>query len=99
MNQFKEKKTDMKTTDLRKYNRGTIGNKGGGRPTKNDEIKLIEELTPLEPAAYQALRKGLERGEFKFVQLFMNYYYGKPKQIQEIKVQEDIPMFQIEVVK
>ena len=29
----------------------------------------------------------------------MNYYYGKPKQIQEIKVQEDIPMFQIEVVK
>jgi len=48
-------------TDLRKYNRGTIGNKGGGRPTKNDEIKLIEQLTPLEPAAYEALKAGLER--------------------------------------
>ena len=89
----------MKNTDLRKYNKGSLGNKGGGRPTKNDEIKLIEELTPMEPAAYQALKAGLERGEFKYVQLFMNYYYGKPKQITEVNVQEDIPMFQIEVVK
>ena len=86
-------------TDLRKYNRGTIGNKGGGRPTKNDEIKLIEQLTPLEPEAYSALKAGLERGEFKYVQLFFNYYYGKPKQITEIQVEEEIPLFQIEVVK
>jgi hypothetical protein len=84
--------------DLRKYNKGTVGNKGG-RPSKIDEIKMIEELSPMEPAAYQALKAGLERGEFKFVQLYMNYYYGKPKQIQEVNVQEDIPMFQIEVVK
>ena len=86
-------------TDLRKYNRGTIGNKGGGRPTKNDEIKLIEQLTPLEPLAYSALKEGLKRGEFKYVQLFMNYYYGKPKQIREIQVKEEMPIFQIEVVK
>ena len=45
------------------------------------------------------LQSGLERGEFKYVQLFMNYYWGKPKQITEVNVQEDIPMFQIEVVK
>lgn len=89
----------MSKTDLRKFNRGTLGNKGGGRPTKLDEIKLIEELTPMEPAAYQALKAGLERGEFKYVQLFMNYYYGKPKQMQEIHIQEDTPLFQIEVVK
>jgi|TARA_B100001063_G_C16406897_1_gene377570 hypothetical protein len=89
----------MKNTDLRKFNKGSLGNKGGGRPTKNDEIKLIQELTPMEPAAYQALKAGLERGEFKYVQLFMNYYWGKPKQITEVNVQEDIPMFQIEVVK
>ena len=85
--------------DLRKYNRGTIGNKGGGRPTKNDEIKLIEQLTPLEPLAYSALKAGLKRGEFKYVQLFFNYYYGKPKQIREIQVEEEMPLFQIEVVK
>ena len=89
----------MKNTDLRKYNKGSLGNKGGGRPSKLDEIKLIEELTPMEPAAYQALKSGLERGEFKYVQLFMNYYWGKPKQITEVNVQEVIPMFQIEVVK
>ena len=86
-------------TDLRKYNRGTIGNKGGGRPTKNDEIKLIEQLTPLEPEAYSALKAGLQRGEFKYVQLFFNYYYGKPKQITEIQLEEEMPIFQIEVVK
>ena len=86
-------------TDLRKYNRGTIGNKGGGRPTKNDEIKLIEQLTPLEPEAYSALKAGLQRGEFKYVQLFFNYYYGKPKQITQIQVEEEMPIFQIEVVK
>ena len=89
----------MKNTDLRKFNKGSLGNKGGGRPTKNDEIKLIQELTPMEPAAYQALKAGLERGEFKYVQLFMNYYWGKPKQITEVHLQEDTPLFQIEVVK
>ena len=86
-------------TDLRKYNRGTIGNKGGGRHTNNDEIKLIEQLTPLEPDAYSALKAGLQRGEFKYVQLFFNYYYGKPKQITEIQLEEEMPLFQIEVVK
>jgi hypothetical protein len=33
------------------------------------------------------------------VQLFFNYYYGKPKQITEIQVEEEMPLFQIEVVK
>jgi len=86
-------------TDLRKYNRGTIGNKGGGRPTKNDEIKLIEELTPMEPAAYQALKKGLERGEFKYVQLFMNYYYGKPKQIYDVEVVAETKQYEVVIRK
>lgn len=86
-------------TDLRKYNRGTIGNKGGGRPKKNDEVKLIEELTPLEPAAYNALKAGLERGEFKYVQLYFNYYWGKPKQMTEVEVKKDVPLFYIDVVK
>ena len=87
----------MKNTDLRKFNKGSLGNKGGGRHTKNDEIKLIKVLSPLEPIAYNALKAGLERGEYKFVQLFMNYYYGKPKQIVEIK--KNTPMFEIEVIK
>ena len=34
----------MKNTDLRKYNKGSLGNKGGGRPSKNDEIKLEKNI-------------------------------------------------------
>ena len=89
----------MKNTDLRKFNKGSLGNKGGGRHTKNDEIKLIQELTPLEPIAYNSLKAGLERGEYKFVQLYMNYFYGKPKTITELEIKEEVPLFQIEVVK
>ena len=53
----------------------------------------------MEPAAYQALKAGLERGEFKYVQLFMNYFYCKPKTITELEIKEEVPLFQIEVVK
>lgn len=53
----------------------------------------------MEPDAYQLLKKGSERGELKYVQLFMNYYYGKPKQIQELTIQEEPQLFQIEVIK
>ena len=53
----------------------------------------------MEPAAYQALKAGLERGEYKFVQLYMNYFYGKPKTITELEIKEEVPLFQIEVVK
>tara|TARA_B100001057_G_scaffold465164_1_gene521046 strand:+ start:606 stop:875 length:270 start_codon:yes stop_codon:yes gene_type:complete len=89
----------MENTDLRKYNRGTLGNKGGGRPTKNDEIKMIQELTPLKPIAYQKLEEGLLRGEFKFVQLYFNYFYGKPKQLIDLEVQPEPKQFEVTIVK
>ena len=49
---------------------------GAGRKAKEDEVKLIEKLTPLEPLAFAALKKGLEEADFKCVQLFYNYYAG-----------------------
>ena len=55
--------------DKRKHNKGTIGNRGG-RPSKADEIKLIEKLTPMAPAAYKAMKEGIDRGDYKFVHLF-----------------------------
>ena len=69
--------------DKRKDNKGTIGNKGG-RPSKADEIKLIERLTPMADAAYDALKKGIDKGDYKFVQLFFAYYAGKPKESKDI---------------
>jgi hypothetical protein len=66
---------------------------GAGRKAKADEINLIEKLTPLEDAAYQALKKGVESGDFKYVQLFYNYYAGKPRETKDITINEDTPLF------
>ncbi len=57
---------------------------GAGRPSKADEIKLIERLTPMAPAAYKALKDGIDKGDYKFVQLFFAYYAGKPKESKDI---------------
>ena len=51
---------------------------GAGRKTKAEEVKLIESLTPLAPKALEALKKGIEDGDFPFVKLFYEYYAGKP---------------------
>ena len=66
---------------------------GAGRKSKADEINLIEKLTPLEDAAYQALKAGVEKGDFKYVQLFYNYYAGKPRETKDITINEDAPLF------
>lgn len=51
---------------------------GSGRKSKAEEVKLIEQLTPLAPAALEALKAGIAKGEFPFVKLFYEYYAGKP---------------------
>jgi hypothetical protein len=66
---------------------------GAGRKAKADELNLIEKLTPLEDAAYQALKAGVEKGDFKYVQLFYNYYAGKPRETKDIHINEDTPLF------
>ena len=66
---------------------------GAGRKPKAEEVALIEKLTPLEPLAFVALMKGLENGDFKYVQLFYNYYAGKPRETKDITINEDIPLF------
>ena len=76
--------------DKRKFNGG---NKNAGRKPKSDEVNLIEKLTPLEDAAFQALKAGVESGDFKFVQLYYNYYAGKPRETRDITINEDLPIF------
>jgi len=66
---------------------------GAGRKPKADELNLIEKLTPLEDAAYQAIKAGVEKGDFKYVQLFYNYYAGKPRETKDITINEDTPLF------
>ena len=78
--------------DLRKNNGG---HPNAGRKTKAEEVKLIERLTPWEPQAYEALKKGIESGEFKFIQMFYHYYAGKPRETKDITLNSEQPLFNI----
>jgi|TARA_R100000781_G_scaffold36838_1_gene26109 hypothetical protein len=74
---------------------GTYGGKrqGAGRKSKSEEVQLIEKLTPLEPLAFEALEQGLKNKDFKYVQLYYNYFAGKPKETKDISINEDKPLF------
>jgi hypothetical protein len=80
--------------DKRKYNGG---HSNGGRKPKAEEVALIEKLTPLEPLAFAALEKGLANGDFKFTQLFYNYYAGKPRETKDITLTNEQPIFNIDL--
>lgn len=55
-----------------------------GRPTKADEVKLVERLSPMDDIAFLKLQQGLNKGDFQFVKLFFEYRYGKPKEKVDI---------------
>jgi hypothetical protein len=79
----------------RRKNNG--GHTTAGRKSKAEEVKLIEKLGALEPSAFMALEQGLERGDFKFVQLFYNYYAGKPRETKDITVTNEQPIFNVDM--
>ncbi len=74
--------------DKRKNNKGTIGNKGG-RPSKAEEQKLIENLTPMNAKALEALKEGLDNKEQWSVKLFFEYFYGKPQQRVDVTTNDE----------
>ena len=74
--------------DKRKNNKGTIGNKGG-RPSKAEEQKLIENLTPMNAKALEALKEGLDNKEQWSVKLFFDYFYGKPQQRVDVTTNDE----------
>jgi hypothetical protein len=53
---------------------------GSGRKSKAEELKLIEKLTPMESEALEALQKGVKKGDFNFLKLYFEYYFGKPSE-------------------
>ena len=82
-------------------NKSNYGGKreNAGRKSKAEEVQLIEKLGVLEPLAFMALEKGLERGDFKFTQLFYNYYAGKPRETKDITVTNEQPIFNIDALE
>ena len=71
------------------------GNKNSGRRPDDINLKIIERLTPLDDKAFKMLREGIEKGDFKFLKLWMNYRFGLPKQQTEIKVNSEQPLFSL----
>jgi len=81
--------------DNRKNNGGHSTKGFAGRKPKCDELAMIEKLTPMLSKAYKALEEGVEAGDFKFVQLYFNYYAGKPKETRDLNVNQEQPIFYI----
>jgi hypothetical protein len=71
------------------------GHKTAGRKPKADEVAMIERLSPMQDKAYAALLKGVEAGDFKYVQLYFNYFAGKPKETRDITLNNEQPIFSL----
>ncbi len=54
--------------------------KGAGRPSKAKEQHLIENLTPFHKDALKALKKAITSEEPWAIKLYMEFFYGKPRQ-------------------
>jgi len=70
--------------DGRKNNKGTKGN-NGGRPTKADEITLIEKMDAIlvPDEAWTALSELVKAKDHNAIKTWLSYRYGMPKQFVE----------------
>lgn len=67
--------------DGRKNNKGTKGN-NGGRPSKADEIALIESMDAIlvPDTAWQALADLVKAKDHNAIKTWLSYRFGMPKQ-------------------
>lgn len=81
--------------DGRKNNKGHKGK--AGRKSKSEELQLIEKLNAHidSDEAIIKLKEMIDDGDFKALQLYMNYMYGKPKETKDVNVTGDVPIFDI----
>lgn len=56
--------------------------KGAGRKPKAEEQKLIEKLQDKigDDKAFDALKNLIAKNDFRAIQLYFNYRFGKPKE-------------------
>ena len=82
--------------DGRKNNRGHKGK--AGRKSKSEELQLIEKLNAHidSDEAIIKLKEMIDDGDFKALQLYMNYMYGKPRETKEINLIGEQPLFNID---
>ena len=72
------------------------GNKYGSR-SKRGQAKITKEikerLSLLEDEVFETLKKGIKTGEFQYIKLWFNYYYGLPKQRTDINITKEEPIY------
>ena len=76
--------------DGRKNNGGHSTKGFAGRKPKADELKLIERLDEVidKDEALQTLAK-MAKKDFRALQLYLNYRWGKPKEKMDITTNEE----------
>jgi hypothetical protein len=81
--------------DRRRNNKGHKGK--AGRKSKSEEMHLIERLDKHidNDEAILLLKKKMDEGDFKALQLYMNYYYGKPKETKDVTINAEQPLFDL----
>ena len=83
--------------DKRKNNGGK--REGAGRKSKSEEMQLIEMLNKHidKDEAIKVLKSKIDEGDFKALQLYMNYMYGKPKETKDVTINAEQPLFNIDL--
>lgn len=81
--------------DGRKNNKGHVGK--AGRKSKAEEMLLIERLSQHidKDEAILKLKELMDAGDFKAIQLYMAYMYGKPKETKDITISSEQPLFDL----
>jgi hypothetical protein len=82
--------------DGRKNNKGHKGK--AGRKSKSEEMQLIEMLNKHidKDEAIKVLKAKIDEGDFKALQMYMNYMYGKPKETKDVTINAEQPLFNID---
>jgi len=53
---------------------------GAGRKSKAEELKLNEKISTMESIALEKLLAGVTKGDFAYIKLYFEYYFGKPSE-------------------
>jgi|TARA_R110000744_G_scaffold360349_1_gene467869 hypothetical protein len=69
-----------------------------GRKPQNTDLEMIKRLTVLDDQAFEELKKGIERGEFAFLKLYFHMRFGRPKQMQDITINSEQPLFDLSLM-
>jgi hypothetical protein len=87
--------------DGRKNNGGHSTKGFAGRPTKADEIKIIEQMDAIAvpEEAWRALWEKCQDGDIQAIKCWLNYRFGMPKQVVDVTTQGEKVTPPIEWIK